>query len=131
MTDTDRTQQPDTAAPGALEILRLGVFVWISEMKWLGYALLRRFEISRLAKRLKEEYTRLGRLAEAPRGRKKEKDLCLKQVSFLKDEISALEEELEARRIQRVNSLRSRQGGQPVDEPTSNGHDQSQQPGKQ
>lgn len=104
----------DDQALGFIEIIRLGVTVWLSEMKWLGYSLLRKFEISRLAKRLQEEYTRLGTVAEAPRGKKQAKELCLKQISFLKDEIKLLEDELEATRMQRVNELRSRQGEAPM-----------------
>lgn len=112
---TDTTEpQNEVSSMGLVEIIRLGVTVWLSEMKWLGYALLRKFELSRLAKRLKEEYTRLGTVAEAPRGKKQEKELCLKQISFLKDEMKILEEELEARRMQRVNKLRGRQGEAPV-----------------
>lgn len=101
-------------AAGFAETMRLGIMVWASEMKWLATSLLRRFEISRLAKRLQEEYTRLGQVAETPRGKKQEKDLILKQISFLKEEIRILEDDLEARRMQRVNELRRRQGASPV-----------------
>ncbi|MBU1612554.1 MAG: hypothetical protein KKC99_11995, partial [Proteobacteria bacterium] len=109
-----------------LEILRLGLQVYASEMRWLGYALLRRFEVSRLAKRLDEEYTRLGHLAAAPDAQAEEKKLCHKQISFLKEEIATLENELEARRIQRVNTLRSRQGHSPIDGPLPEEHSPKQ-----
>ena len=98
-----------------VETMRLGLQVYASEMRWLGYALLRRFEISRLAKRLDEEYTRLGHLSVSPTENAQDKELSHKQISFLKDEIAILENELEARRILRVNTLRSRQGHAPVD----------------
>ncbi len=122
MTDDKKPEQTkpeaDTALEtpqlGLLETVRLGICVYASEMKWLGRALLKKFEISRLAKRLEEEYTRLGRLTENPKRKKQEKELCLKQLSFLKDEIETLKSELEARRIQRVNKLRGRQGHEPV-----------------
>ncbi len=113
-TEPEAETSLETSQLGLLETVRLGISVYASEMKWLGCAVLKKFEISRLAKRRKEEYIRLGRLAETPKGKKQEKELCLKQLSFLKDEIETLKNELEARRIQRVNKLRGRQGHEPV-----------------
>jgi hypothetical protein len=109
---------PGTADPllhaGPLAVFRIGLSVYWSELRWLGVSLLRRYEISRLAKRLREEYTRLGRVAEAPRGKMPEKELCLKQIAFLKEEMATLEKELEARRMERVNLLRRRAEGNPA-----------------
>lgn len=118
MTDRQDPHLPAAVQPevsGILDNFRLGLSVWTSEMKWLATSLVRRFEISRLAKRLDEEYTRLGRVAEAPRGRMAEKELCLKQIAFLKDEMAALQDELEARRTARLNRLRERGRDEPLD----------------
>ncbi len=101
---------------GVLESLRLGISVWLSEMTWLGSSLYKQFMISRLVKRLQEEYTNLGKAVENEEAQSSEKEICLKQISFLKDEIHTLENELEAQRIQRVNMLRNRQGTAPIDE---------------
>lgn len=113
---TTDTNASFLAQAGPLTVFRIGLSVYGSEMKWLATSLIRRFEISRLAKRLQEEYTRLGQVAEAPRGKMAEKDLCLKQISFLKEEMETLERELEARRMERVNLLRSRAGAEPTEE---------------
>jgi hypothetical protein len=43
-----------------------------------------------------------------------EKELCLKQIAFLKEEMATLEKELEARRMERVNLLRRRAEGNPA-----------------
>ncbi|GEM_PF-1005886 len=80
---------------GIFDNLVYGFRVWLREMKRMGKTSMRRFEISRLEKQLKEEYVHLGHIAEAPRGRKEEKELTLKQIEFLKEEIAALEQELE------------------------------------
>lgn len=84
---------------GILDNIVFGLRVWLKEMKWMSKASMRRFEISRLEKQLEEEYVHLGRIAEAPRGKKEEKDLVLKQIKFLKDEIATLEQELEQNRM--------------------------------
>lgn len=86
----------DANGPQTLgETVKLGLSTWWREAKKLLGTASRRFEITRLEKQLKEEYVHLGRIAEAPRGKKQEKELCLKQIAFLKEEIEALREELE------------------------------------
>lgn len=77
-----------------LGTFQLGVQTWVTEMKWLAKSGLSRWEISRLEKELEEEYANLGRIAEAPRGKKEEKEMSLKQIQFLKEEIETLKEEL-------------------------------------
>lgn len=86
---------------GVFDNLVYGLRVWLREMQWMGKTSMRRFEIGRLEKQLKEEYVHLGRIAEAPRGRKEEKERTLKQIQFLKEEIAALEEDLECSREER------------------------------
>ena len=78
-----------------LETVRSGLRVWAREMLRLVGRAHGRFEISRLRKRLDEEYLRLGHIAEAPRGRKEEKERVLRQIAFLKEEIGTLERELD------------------------------------
>ncbi|KAB1439103.1 hypothetical protein [Pseudodesulfovibrio senegalensis] len=80
---------------GILDNLIFGLKVWLDEIRWMGKTSLRRFEIGRLEKQLEEEYVHLGRIAEAPRGRKEEKERTLGQIKFLKEEINTLQEELE------------------------------------
>lgn len=78
-----------------LETVRTGLRVWSREMLRLVGRAHGQFEISRLRKRLDEEYLRLGHIAEAPRGRKEEKERVLRQIAFLKEEIGTLERELD------------------------------------
>lgn len=80
---------------GLFDNLVFGLKVWLDEMRRMGKTSLRRFEIGRLEKQLEEEYAHLGRIAEAPRGRKEEKERALQQIQFLKDEIELLTEEME------------------------------------
>lgn len=77
------------------DTVKLGLSTWWRETKKLLSGTSRHFEISRLEKQLEEEYVHLGRIAEAPRGRKQEKELCLKQIAFLKEEIATLREEVD------------------------------------
>jgi len=97
------TQRDDTV----IDIFLLGIKTWVAEMKWLVRSLLGRFEVSRLEKELKREYGILGRIAEMPRGRKADKELCLKQIAFLKEEIATLKEELAGDREKRMKDLRT------------------------
>ncbi len=92
-----------------LDVFLLGVKTWLAEVGWLTRSLLGRFEIGRLEKELEREYATLGRIAEAPRGRMEEKDLCLKQIDFLKDEIATLKGELARDREDRMSKLRDGQ----------------------
>ncbi|MEF2232089.1 MAG: hypothetical protein V3571_14245 [Pseudodesulfovibrio sp.] len=95
-----------TTDESILDIFLLGLKTWLAEIKWLGRTVLGRFEIGRLEKELQREYATLGRIAEAPRGRMEEKDLCLKQIAFLKDEIETLRAELARDREERMAHLR-------------------------
>ena len=90
-----------------MDIFLLGLKTWLAEMKWLARAQLGKFEISRLEKELDREYGILGRIAEAPRGRKEEKELCLKQIAFLKEEIATLRDELAGDREERMKNVRN------------------------
>jgi len=90
-----------------MDIFLLGLKTWLAEMKWLARARLGKFEISRLEKELEREYGILGRIAEAPRGRKEEKELCLRQIAFLKEEIATLRDELAGDREERMKNVRN------------------------
>lgn len=92
-----------------LEVFTLGVKTWVAEIKWLGKSILTRFEISRLEKELEQEYGNLGRIAEAPRGKKAEKEMSLRQIDFLKEEIDTLKDELIRDREERMSKLREQQ----------------------
>ncbi len=89
-----------------LEIFQLGLKTWLAEVQWLGKSLLTRFEVSRLEKELNKEYGHLGRIAEAPKGRKEEKEMSLKQIKFLKEEIETLKTESVRDREERMATLR-------------------------
>ncbi len=91
-----------------MDIFLLGLKTWLAEIKWLGTSVLGRYEISRLEKELNREYGILGRIAELPRGKKKDKELCLKQIAFLKEEIETLRSELAGDREERMKNLRNR-----------------------
>ncbi|MBG0791736.1 MAG: hypothetical protein H0S80_14695 [Desulfovibrionaceae bacterium] len=90
-----------------MDVFLLGLKTWLAEMKWLWRAQLGKFEISRLEKELDREYGILGRIAEAPRGKKEEKELCLRQIAFLKEEIATLERELASDREERMKTIRN------------------------
>ena len=92
-----------------LEVFTLGLKTRVAEIKWLGKSILTRFEISRLEKELEQEYGNLGRIAEAPRGRKAEKEMSLRQIDFLKEEIETLKDELIRDREERMSKLREQQ----------------------
>jgi len=102
-----------TTDESILDIFLLGLKTWLAEVKWLGRTVLGRFEIGRLEKELQREYASLGRIAEAPRGRMEDKDLCLKQIAFLKEEIETLRAELARDREERMAGLRKDQNDQP------------------
>ncbi len=95
----------ETTHESIMDVFLLGLKTWLAEIKWLTRTVLGRFEISRLEKELEREYASLGRIAEAPRGRMEEKDLCLKQIAFLKDEIETLRNELARDREERMSKL--------------------------
>jgi len=98
----DNQQQKDSV----MDIFLLGLKTWLAEVKWLTRTQLGKFEISRLEKELEREYGMLGRIAETPRGKKEEKELCLKQIAFLKEEIETLKKELAGDREERMKTVR-------------------------
>lgn len=94
-------QQETCQAPrDFLCVLLQGFKVWARELGRMVGTSMRRFEISRLEKQLEEEYGLLGRIAEAPRGKMKEKEQSLNQIAFLKEEIETLRNELDQRNKQ-------------------------------
>lgn len=99
----------ETKKETVLSVFLLGLKTWTAEVKWLGKGLLGKYEISRLEKELEQEYGILGRIAEAPRGKKEEKERCLRQISFLKEEIETLKSELANDREARMSKLREDQ----------------------
>jgi hypothetical protein len=100
---------PQTPQLSLLGTIRFGLLVIFSEIKWCILLAFRNWEISQLRKRLHQELHALG-LAEAvmtgldvPRETMEddifhEKDLALKQVSFLSGEIKHLLAQLETER---------------------------------
>jgi uncharacterized small protein (DUF1192 family) len=89
-----------------MDVFLLGLRTWLAEMGWLTRSVLGRFEIGRLEKELEREYATLGRIAEQPRGRKEEKEQCLGQIGFLREEIETLKAELARDREARMRPLR-------------------------
>lgn len=95
-------------AAGPLGTLRLGLRVLGSELHWIFLRGLRELEILQLRKRLNQEYLALGRCAEhmaqveadkAEAARiRRDHELSLRQVSFLKQEIALLRVEKERSR---------------------------------
>ncbi len=98
-----------TTKESVLDVFLLGLKTWLAEIKWLTKSVLTRFEISRLEKELEQEYGTLGRIAEMPRGKKEEKELSLKQIDFLKEEIDTLRTELAQDREARMAELKKDQ----------------------
>lgn len=94
-----------------LDIFLLGIKTWLAEITWLGKSLLGRYEVSRLEKELDREYGILGHITEKPQGKKDAKELCLKQIAFLKEEIETLKSELAADREERMKNLRPQSKG--------------------
>ncbi|BDQ38119.1 hypothetical protein SYK_24790 [Pseudodesulfovibrio nedwellii] len=101
----------NTQNESVTEIFLLGLKTWVAEMKWLIRSQLSRFEVRRLEKELDREYGMLGRIAEEPRGKKAEKELCLKQIAFLKEEIATLKSELAGDREERMKDLHDNNQG--------------------
>ena len=88
-----------------LQDILLGLKVLGSELKWLIIALLRNWEIAQLRKRLHQEYRALGVIEAVGAGLEQamddretnifdEKELALKQIAFLLDEIRYLRDRL-------------------------------------
>jgi hypothetical protein len=83
--------------------------VIFSEFKWLFIKMFRRWEIKQLRKRLNEEYLSLGKVYAFFVEEKKpldpedtEAEIPLKQISFLKEEIDHMEQELQKSRSEYV-----------------------------
>ena len=92
-----------------LHDILLGLKVLGSELKWLVIQLLRNWEIAQLRKRLHQEYRSLGVIEAAGAGLEQamddqelnifdEKELALKQIAFLLDEIQYLQNRLREER---------------------------------
>lgn len=79
--------------PGIIENFLLGLrVVWRESGRALS-RLLRRYERRALAKRLEEEYCRLGRI-QAGHDTETSRALVMGQIGLLKDEIDVLDQEL-------------------------------------
>jgi hypothetical protein len=92
------------------DVFMLGLKTWLAEIKWLGKSALGRYEISRLEKELNREYGILGRIAESPKGKKSDKELCLNQIVFLKEEIETLKKDIAGNRKERMKDLHKQNG---------------------
>ncbi len=102
------SEQPTNES--VLDIFLLGLKTWLAEVSWLFKSLLGRYEISRLEKELNREYGILGHITEMPKGKKEDKELCLKQIAFLKEEIETLKSELAGDREERMKNIRRESG---------------------
>jgi hypothetical protein len=95
-TTQEKTTQTSYAipgpGPGLIENFLLGLrVVWRESAKALS-GLLRRYERRALAKRLDEEYCRLGRI-QAGHDAETSRALVMGQIGLLRDEIDALDQE--------------------------------------
>ncbi|MGE4291711.1 MAG: hypothetical protein AB7E32_05820 [Desulfovibrio sp.] len=99
---SSETHQEETATqthaipgpgPGVIENFLLGLRVVWRESLRAGQGLLRRYERRALAKRLDEEYCRLGRI-QAGHDAETSRALVMGQIGLLRDEIDALDREL-------------------------------------
>lgn len=79
--------------PGVIENFLLGLRVVRLECGRILRGLLRRFERRALAKRLDEEYCRLGRI-QAGHDTETSRALVLGQIGLLREELDALEREI-------------------------------------
>ncbi|MGL1863119.1 MAG: hypothetical protein OCC46_11410 [Pseudodesulfovibrio sp.] len=98
--------ETNTTNESVLDIFLLGLKTWLAEIRWLTKSILTRYEISRLEKELEQEYGTLGRIVEMGKGKKQDKELSLKQIDFLKEEIETLRSELARDREDRMAKLR-------------------------
>jgi hypothetical protein len=106
--DTKNFQEPSFFKALWSNLLN-GWKVIFSEFNWLFIKAFRRWEIKQLRKRLNEEYLALGKVYAFFVEEKKsldpedtEAEIPLKQISFLKEEIEHMEEELEKSRVEYV-----------------------------
>ena len=98
-----------------LKTIRLGLLVLFSELQWMTLLAIRNWEISQLRKRLNQELHGLGLVEAAMAGLDVpqedagedffiEKELSLKQISFLSEEIKHLSSQLESERKEYVST---------------------------
>jgi hypothetical protein len=85
------------ASRGWLGDLQLGFCVWVFEMRWVFKNVWRMVQQRQLARRLREEHERLGRLQAGARD-EEQMELARRQIVFLEEEIRRLEEDYAARR---------------------------------
>jgi len=90
--DTDtQSAYPGPGYFGPIEIVSLGLKVWLSEIKWVMLDFLRNREITQLKKRLDQELISLGKTRiEDTAAADEALDLAKKQVEFLEAEIAHL-----------------------------------------
>ena len=105
----NNTYQEQSFFKGVWNNLLNGWKVIWSEFKWLFIRTFRRWEIKQLHKRLNEEYQTLGKVYAASVEENKplthedsEAEIPLKQISFLKEEIQHMEQELDNSRHEYV-----------------------------
>lgn len=107
------TNPPDAMNIPLHRSLWLGLKVLASELTWLFLVALRNWEIAQLRKRLRQEYHALGMIEAAEAGLElakndqelsifDEKELAVKQIAFLLDEIEYLKARLKEERTEYV-----------------------------
>ncbi|WP_320171725.1 hypothetical protein [Maridesulfovibrio sp.] len=81
---------------GIFDIFKIGLDVWLQEMRGVFSKLLGNLEVCQLEKRLEKEYALLGKITCGDSAG--DAELCKKQIDFFKDEISRLKKEQAAKR---------------------------------
>lgn len=81
---------------GIIDIFKIGLDVWLQEMRGVFSKLMGNFEVAQLEKRLTKEYALLGKITSGET--EGDAELCKKQIDFFKDEISRLKKEQLAKR---------------------------------
>ena len=92
----------------AFNDLKEFVCVWVDEMKWLVFVLNKKYEIHRLEKELDREYSHLGRVVTSASPKKVDKELALKQIDFLREEIDSILKEIEDGEAERAEKKQQR-----------------------
>ncbi|XPV76415.1 MAG: hypothetical protein ACNI27_00470 [Desulfovibrio sp.] len=82
--------------------------VWVDEMKWLVFTLNKKYEIHRLEKELDREYSHLGRVVTSSSPKKVDKELAVKQIDFLTEEIDSILKEIEEGEAARAEKKQQR-----------------------
>ncbi|MDD4731236.1 MAG: hypothetical protein PHX58_04805 [Desulfovibrio sp.] len=90
--DQTATASGFTHAPGVIENFLLGLGVVWRELRHMAARLMRGYERRVLAKRLDEEYCRLGRI-QAGHDTATSRALVMGQIGLLKEELDALDAE--------------------------------------